>query len=675
MMSRKTGALEKAIAYHQAGKLAKAEEGYRKILRKEPDHADALHLLGVAEYQLGRIDSAVEKIRKAIRLHPRAAAYYSNLGQALERRGEVRAAVDAYRTALALQPAYPEALNNLGNALRELGEDPQAERSEALACYRRALELRPAYPEALNNLGNLLVENGRFEESLELFAKAVSLHPGYADAFYNRGFALKRLKRYGAAAEMFQKALYLPGLNYPFALDSLFEAKREECDWEGIRELEERLTAKTLDPADPTLMDPFTAAAKTTLCTPEEQYRITRKYARWLTASVEKRFVHRPPEGEGKIRVGYVTGNLYNHPTMHNIQGLFPNHDRERFHIVLFSLNHEEESPYFQNAVAGADEFVDLTRMGDRQAAEAIYEQNIHLLIDMQAYVAGARPRILAARPAPVQIQYHVYPGTMACDFIDYIVTDRVVTPPERAEAFSEKFLTMPDTYFITYDGQKVAPRKPSREECGLPEEGFAFCCFNTAHKIEPEIFAVWMEILQKSPGSLLWLFVPNPAARENLEREAEKAGVDSRRLVFAGKLPKEEHLARLSNADLFLDTYHCNAHTTAMDAVHAGVPLLTRKGERFASRVAASILTALGMEELAAESFDDYKALAIRLAGDPEAHEKIKTDLMEKKKRSPLLDTKRFVKNLETGYRMVWEHYRNGEAPREMNIERGRAS
>lgn len=659
--------LDEAIRYHQTGELSKAEGIYKRIIKKEKSNPDAWHLLGVLSYQMNRFDLSIENIEKAIKINPNISSFYSNIGLAYHQKKQFKRAISSFKKAIKLNPNYPEALNNLANSLRENSKHSS---QEALECYQKALHLRANYPEALNNLGNLLVENNNYDEAIKYYETAIKYDPSYGDAFYNIGYLYKKTNELDKALEFFQKALSLPNLTNQYVLNSIFDVKREMCDWKNLDDIQSKLVEETLDNCKSTLMDPFSVVSKLTGYSQQTQFNLIKKYTdNIVTKTDNKVFTHKVRDNK-KIRIGYVTASLFNHPTMHNIQGLFSQHNRDRFDIYLFGLHYDEDSKYFKNALRDVDKFIDLSKLDDKEAAQKIYDNDVDILIDLQGYITGARSHIFLYKPAPIQVQYHAYPGTMACNFIDYIITDEIITPQTEEKSFSEKFLYMPECYFITHDKQEISQKTPSKKECGLSENSFVFCCFNTAYKIEPKIFSLWMSILKDVENSVLWLYSGNKLVIENLKKEAKKLGVDPKRLVFAPSLPKEDHLARIKNADIFLDTYYCNAHTTTIDSLHAEVPVITCQGEKFASRVASSILSTLGMNELIVEDFDAYKELAVSLAKDQAKLSEITIKLRKNKKTHPLFNTQLFVKNLEKGFEMIYSNYKAKQKPKMMKIQ-----
>ncbi|ALF56607.1 UDP-N-acetylglucosamine--peptide N-acetylglucosaminyltransferase SEC [Nostoc piscinale CENA21] len=372
----------------------------------------------------------------------------------------------------------------------------------------------------------------------------------------------------------------------------------------------------------------------------------------------------------GRLRIGYLSNDFRNHATSHLMRSLFNLHDRANFEIFAYSFGADDKSEYRQYIATNCEQFRDITTLSIEESAQQIYDDGIHILVDLKGYTAGSRSGILALKPAPIQVNYLGYPGTMGADFIDYMIGDAIVTPPEFADSFSEKLVILPHSYQVNDYQQAIAATSVSRSQYGLPEQGFVYCCFNNNYKIEPQIFDVWMRILAAVPGSVLWLLVRFPAAEDNLKKAAEARGIDSDRLIFAQYHRKAEHLARHQLADLFLDTLYCNAHTTASDALWAGLPVLTCRGETFASRVGASLLTAVGLPDLVSHNLEQYEQLAIHLGNSPETLLKLKQRLAQNLMSYPLFDTPRFTHNLEQAYFAMWHIYSAGQLPQPIIVD-----
>jgi predicted O-linked N-acetylglucosamine transferase (SPINDLY family) len=365
-----------------------------------------------------------------------------------------------------------------------------------------------------------------------------------------------------------------------------------------------------------------------------------------------------------------VSANFRNHPSAYLSAELFELHDRKRFEVIGVSLGYAENSEIRARLVKAFDEFHDIRLASDRDAAKLLNDRHVDIAIDMNGYQRDTRQGIFAHRPAPVQVSYLGFPATMGADFIDYIIADAIVLPSEHQQFYTERIVHLPDCYQVNDRKRKIAESTPTRREMGLPEHAFVFCCFNNNWKITPIVFDVWMRLLHRVEGSVLWLLWDNEGAERNLRKDAQRRGIDPSRLMFARRLPLDVHLARHRLADLFLDTLPCNAHTTASDALWVGLPVLTCKGEAFAGRVAASLLHAVGIPELITSSLEDYQALALKLARDPALLAEIKAKLVHHRDTCPLFNTVRVTRHIEAAYTTMWETWQRGEAPKSFSVE-----
>ena len=373
--------------------------------------------------------------------------------------------------------------------------------------------------------------------------------------------------------------------------------------------------------------------------------------------------------GKSKIVIGYLSNDFRYHATAHLMLSLFGLHNRDEFEIYCYSYGKDDRSYYRSRIQHDCDKFVDISSFGHDAAAGCIYKDKVDILVDLKGYTEGTRLSICALRPAPVQVSYLGFPGTTGADFFDYIITDKIVTPEEHAPYYSEKFAYLPHCYQVNDHTQLIANKDWKKGDFGFPEDSFVFCSFNGPYKIDPVMFDVWMEILRKVPDSILWLLSGNNIAEKNLRREAEARGIQSERLVFADMLPKDEHLSRLRFADLALDTRIVTGHTTTSDALWAGVPVITLQGGHFASRVSSSVLSAIGLPELITHSLEEYEALAVQLARNPAQLQEIRQRLAENRLSAPLFDTPRFVRNLESAYKEMWNIFSAGETPRQIAV------
>lgn len=660
--------------------------------RRNDLEATATHLIadGNRLEELGQFDAAERCYVEAVRLVPGMARAHLSLGNILVERDDPEAAFHAYTAALALQPGYAAAHYNLGNVHARLHR-PQM----AVACYQQAILLKPDFADAEVALGNTQEDLQQLEEAVGSYARALQIRPDYARVYYNLSNVLRKLGRLEEATESCLKALELaPDLAEAYnnlgivlaarrdllgaktAFDSAVEKQadfgaaavqsyhcaNQLCDWGHRRAAEVRLV-DMVNRAIPNIA-PFSL-----LCAEPEhaeaallQRQASQHYAQALVAAV-------PPllqagaarrDARRRLRIGYLSADFHDHATMHLLQGVLRAHDRATLAIHAYSYGPTRDA-VTEIARQQCDVFRDLTRLSDSDAAAAIAFDGIDILVDLKGFTQNFRIGISALRPAPVVVSWLGYPGTLGVPALaDYIVGDPVVTPPEHAVHFSEKLALMPHCYQPN-DRHRVVGPKPSRRLAGLPDEGFVFASFNQSYKLNPHSFDVWCRLLAQVPASVLWLLAPTEAATANLQREAMARDIDPKRLIFASTVSPAEHLGRLQLADLVLDTFPYNSHTTGSDALWAGVPMVTRLGSTFASRVAASLLTAVGLPELVTHGWDGYFELARALAHDPRRLQGLRETLAANRLRAPLFDTTRFTRDLERLYVCIWEQHTHG--------------
>lgn len=665
--------------YNERKEYQNAVDCCRQGIQSGAGDAALYNNLGNALKGIGQYDQAVAIFEKTIQLNPSSTEAHSNLGNTLRDLGRSREAIAAYQKALQADPDNGEAHNNLGTVLRELGRF-----KEAMACYQTAMRLAPQDAVPYHNMGNIFMDQGKNEEALKCFEKALSMDPKLIEAYVSLGIVLQDLGKGTDAESCFKKAISLRP-DYPKPYCHLIRTFQHECNWEGLKKYSpvlDDLTQKALDNGRKPDEVPFLHLSRH--CDPGKNYQVAKSWSDHLIKHVNhegKRLHHRLSDrenGNGKITVGYLSNNFKNHPTAHLVGGMFRHHRRERFDIYCYSYGINDQSAYRRQIENECDRFMDIASADHIEAARQISRDKVDILVDLVGQMKSSRLEIAAMRPAPIQVRWLGMAGTTGADFFDYIITDRIVTPEDQAEHYSETFCYMPQTYQINNRHQMIAEMNWQKKDAGLPENGFIYCSFCSTYKIDPVIFKAWMTILGRVPESVLWLLAPSPGAQNRLKGEAQRYDIDPNRLVFADKMDRAAHLARLPLADLSLDTMIVNGAATTSEALWCGVPVLTIKGRHFASRMASSILAAINLPELITASTQDYTRLAVRLARDQAFFHSIKARLAIMKNESMLFDTAGFVRNLEDLYRQMWDIYTSGEERRVlkvMNVEHRRAN
>jgi protein O-GlcNAc transferase len=665
---------EKAIALRPAFAEAHNNLGYTLQVRGRPEQAiahyeqaialrgdyhEAHNNLGNALHLLMQSEKAILRYQKALEIKPDYAEAHWNLGTALRAVGRLDDAVASYETAIAIRPSYYEARNSLGNTLRALGRP-----DEALANYERAISIKPDYIEALVNLADALVALHREEEAISRYDGALAIRPNDADVLTRRGDTLVRLRRDAEALACFDAALSA-NPDHDLAFDGLAALALSTCDWQRTAALRRKVPERV---ADGRYFNAFTFLA---YCSDAK-----------LQLACARRFIRhqvpvRPPQlwrggtwRNRKIKIAYVSCGFHDHPTAYLTAELIEIHDRSRFEVLGISLGPDDQSDIRARLARAFDQFHDVRSKGDREVAALLNDLQVDIAIDRSGYTVNARPGIFAARPAPIQVNYLGFPGTLGAGFYDYVLADATVLPFDRQRFYSENIVHLPDSYQVNDSKRPVSARTPTREEAGLPARGFVFCCFNNSYKITPELFDIWMRLLERVAGSVLWLLCDRVAAQANLRREAAARGIDPARLLFASRAPQEAHLARHRLADLFLDTLPYNAHTTASDALWVGLPVITCCGQSFAGRVAASLLRAIGMPDLVTADLEDYERLALRLALEPSVLQELRDRLRRNRLSRPLFDTDRYQQHIEAAYAQMWERWQRGEDPSGFAVE-----
>lgn len=625
-----------------------ALESFETAIRFRPDFAPAHTSRGIALYDLGRFDEALASYDMAIARAPEDANAHYNRGNALAALKRHEEALASYDAAIALKPDHIVAFNNRGVSLTELKRH-----KDAVASLDQAIALEPRYVEAHNNRGIALNDMKRFDDALAAFDAALALAPEFASAHYGRAVTLNEMKRAQDAVESYARALALDP-DAPFLMGKLVHMKMAICDWRSFDADVNLLTKRTLrgDRVSP----PFQLLA--VIDNPLLHRRAAEIYAgeamplQKALAPIGKR-----PRRQ-RIRVAYFSADFHDHATAVLMAELFERHDRARFELSAFSFGPYSDDPMRKRLVRTFDRFLDVRARSDREVAMLAREREIDIAIDLKGYTGDERHAIFAYRAAPIQASYVGYPGSMGVPFMDYLIADPTLIPEDDREFYAEKIAYLPRSYQPNDTRRVIAETVFTREELGLPKQGFVFCCFNNNYKIVPETFDSWMRVLNAVDGSVLWLLEDNATARANLCREAEARGIAANRLVFAPRMNLGRHLARHRAADLFLDTLPYNAHTTASDALWTGLPVLTLSGTAFAGRVAASLLNAVGLREMVTTTRAEFEQLAVELATNPQKLAAIRAKLAANRASAPLFDIQRLTKDIEALYAAMYDRY-----------------
>lgn len=645
-------------ALQKKGQHEEAIKAYNKAIKLNPDFVEAYNNMGNAFQAQGKLEDAVNACSKALAINPNHAQAYNSLGNALKEQGSLEEAIEAYNKALAIKPDHAEAYHNIGNVLQAQGK-----LEKAIEAYNKSMVIKPDSADNYNNMGNALKEQDKLEEAITAYNKAVAIKPDYAEAYNNMGNVFQKQNKLEEAIEAYNKALAIKP-DYDNARCQKLYHQAKICDWHSIAK------DKKLLPALGTTKECVSPFSLLALEDEPEHHRIrSEKYAATKYPRKSDRTWAKPLQKPKRLRIGYFSADFHNFPGMYLMAGLLEKHDRKKFEVSAFSYGPEKHDQMRKRIVNAVDHFIDVRAADTNTIVDLTKQRNIDIAIHRNGYTTNQRTELFASGLAPIQISYLGYPGTLGADFIDYVVADRVVIPEDMQLNYSEQIIYLPNTYQPTDNKRIISDKIITRADIGLPNHGFVFCCFNQSYKISPVEFDIWMRLLQKVEGSVLWLLKSNKWAEQNLRLQAEARGVSAERIIFAEKLPQAEHLARHRLADLFLDTFNYNAHTTASDALWAGLPVVTKTGQGFAARVAGSLLSAVGLPELVTTTEKSYEDLILGLATNPEKLAEVKRRLAINRLTKPLFNTELYTKHLENGYQKAYQNYFDGKQPQTINV------
>jgi predicted O-linked N-acetylglucosamine transferase (SPINDLY family) len=666
----------RGACHHALGQLPEALAAFDAAAALDPTHRDARFAALAVLCQAGRADEALRRgaqLEADFSEDPDASF---NVGLVHEARGDLTAALACYDAALARDPQHRPALLNRGFVLTRAGR-----LEEAYANNRVAAEAYPALADSHRNLAEVALALGHYAAALAHCDRALALDPRHVGALFDRTMALAALARFDDARATWAAARAVDaravdarwasvasgGVPSRFTPETVYlsriYARLRECDWRARAECIALLRTLAAAPPDELPTERGLAFAAATLPVgPEARLALARAVSSHIQREAGPPLPARRPRAAGRLRIGYLSADFRNHVVARLARALFVHRDAAAFETYAYSVGPDDGSALRRGIESSADAFRDLGALPNRAAAERIARDGIDILVDLGGYTDGARPEIMALRPAPVQAGYLGFPATLGADFIDYALTDRRATPAGAEGGWHERLVFLPDTWFL-YRPDPVGAA-PSRRDCGLPARGAVFCAFHAAHKIGPEAFAAWLEILRAVPGSVLWLADNGPACRANLAREAARAGVDPARLIVAPREPLARHLARLALADVFLDAFDWGAITGACDALWAGLPVVALTGDSQVARAASGMLALAKVPELASVRTEEYVAIAVRVATDPGYRAALVARLAETRATNPLFDAPRRVRHLEAAYRHMADRARAGLPP-----------
>ena len=617
-------------------KFDKAIENFNIAIKLNKNFFQSYNNLGLIFDNKNEFDKSIEFFKKAIQINPNFAEAYLNLGISNFKKGEINLALSNIIKSTKIDPNFANAYLNLGNILKDQGLSTQA-----ISSYQKAIQINPNLPEAYNNLGSILSLQDKLEKAFENYKKAIELNPSYFEAFNNLGNLFAKKKNYSKAIDYFQKALNIKN-TYTFSHIGILYNKLQICDFSVFKDFEEKF--KTIGIENDEINPFYTLALEDN---PENQLKRSQNYSQKRFEKFSNKIKFIKKKKNSKIKIGFYSADFYEHATMYLINGLFREYNKEKFEIYTFNYSKEKPSIRIKKILNNTNE-KNILNLPDIEVVKLSRELNIDIAIDLKGYTLNSRTKLFSYRLAPIQINYLGYPGTLGASFMDYIIADKIIIPEKSKNFYSEEILYMPNTYQPNDDKKVRSKSKKQKKDFGLPENSFIFCCFNNLNKISQKELQIWSNILNQVNNSVLWLIKTNEIAKNNILNFFQKKKVSKDRIVFAENISYDEHLERIRFADLFLDTFNYNAHTTCSDALWSGLPVVTKIGEQFASRVAASLLNALGMNELVTQNSKEYETLILKFAKNKSDLIKLREKLNKNIKTKPLFNTKEYVSDFE---------------------------
>lgn len=647
--------LEKAITLHKKNEFEQARNLYEKIIEQEPKNFEATHLFACLNMQLKNFEYAFKLIDRSININPLHHAPHNNLGVIFRELKEYEKAIKAFTKAIELNPNYAEAYNNLAISLKDIKLY-----EEAIANFNKAIELKKNYAEAYNNLGVLFSETNNYKNALKNFEIAINIKQNYIEAFLNIANIYLNIEKYNEAYKFFEIALKL---NPKLDDGSIFEIKTQTNNWIDFDENFLNLRRKILN--NKIIAKPFL----TTILfdDPNLLKENSTNYANSKGFN-NKLFDKIKYNCKEKIIIGYYSSDFRNHAIGQLIVELLEFHDRKKFEIIGF-YNDIVEDDFTLRIKKSFSKFYNIKNLINSKVISLTKELKVDIAVDLNGYTKNSRVDIFSERFCPLQISFLGYPGTSGIKNIDYLIADKNLIPEKNKKHYTEKIIYLPNCYQPSDSGRLVIDKKLTRDKFNLKNNQFVFCCFNTAHKINPKIFDSWANILRETNNSVIWLLESNNISQKNLKQEAIIRKIDPERIIFCKRTSSQEHIKRYQLADLFLDTFPYGAHTTANEALFSGLPIVTIIGESFQSRVCSSLLTTIDLKELITNSYKEYENLAISIAKNPQKLQSIKENLRTNINNSPLFKTKFYTENLEKAYINIYERHNNNLKPENIYI------
>lgn len=655
------------VALYKSGSFVECLDKIAKLQDAYPDNIDVTYVRALCFMALERFDEAKFLLEKCAEIIKHSDELFSNMALLYEKIGDVGKAIDSYKNALALNPNNPASINNLGNIYNNIGQNKLA-----LECFNRLVEIGHNEYYVYNNIALVYKKLGLLPQAAEAIEKSLRFNPQNYQPYHNAALICAAMGNKQNAIACYEVALrFAPGNAQ--IISEYRDLCVNVCDWKKYEELDKHFNELVKSGVNGGTVSPMSNIQKNinlqenldcALQYTAEQVRGILQANQPFKHNVESRRSRR------KIKLGYLSSDIKDHPVAHLMRGVFKNHNKDEFEVFLYSSsedNPNDTSGYREAIKESCEHFIDIRNDSNIEVASKIYEDGIDVLIDLNGHTGLSRLEALALKPAPIQINYIGYIGSMGADFIDYIITDKIVTPTEHQEFYTEKFLYMPNCYQANDDSLAISGMEMTRADFGLPEDGFVFCSFNQTYKIEPVLFKAWMNILKRVPGSVLWLYkgsiyINDNLAKENLFKHAAEAGVDPKRLIFADGMMIDKHLKRVGLADLALDTRIYNGGTVTSHTLWAGVPVVTLMGGHFASRMASSIVSSVGMPELITHTPEEYEEFAVKIATTEGAAAALKDKLAENIATKPLFNTKQFTKDIESLYKQAFQGFVEGK-------------